>query len=429
MDYPREKGRGSAARRLSGRDLGHLPVELQVLISCAHLECSQSELDRIRNLLYGEINWPNLIELTERHGLVPLMHLHLGEVSEIVPVRIRQNLAERSRRHAARVLRLTSQLLSVLRELSQSGIPAVPFKGPVLAQQLYGNLGLRQAGDLDILIRPDDFPRAYELLISRGFTPSNPGADPLAVARNRGNLVLELGQDTKVELKSRFTNADIGLRIEFDELQPRLGFINLSRSRVPTFSPADLAILLAVNGARHRWSRLEWLCGYAELWRSNPEIEFERVVATAEELGVRRMVLLALLLAHELLQLPVPADTALQAQSDPWVPRLGRDVQRFWAAGAGQADTEILPMNAFLLHLRDRRSDQLRFILRRAKFPTGPVSPRQQPVRTIDVVLDAVSPAHARSEKSPQQPQDGRSEMSAALSSNPSSAGSSESNA
>jgi hypothetical protein len=230
-------------------------------------------------------------------------------------------------------------------------------------------------------------------------------ADPDAMTRDRRNVVLQLGQEISVEMQWRFTNADIGLEIELSDLEQRLGSINLSGSPVPIFSPDDLAILLAVNGARHQWSRLEWLCGYGELFRSYPGIDIGKVVAASEKLGVRRMVLLGLLLAHELLRVSVPADTISQSRSDRWVPRLSRDVQRLWAAGAGEAEAVSVPMNAFLFRLREQARDQVRFILRRAKYPTGRVVAGQQPTRTADVLLEAVWPTLAIPRRPARMPQ------------------------
>ena len=39
--------------------------------------------------------------------------------------------------------------------LSRQGVEAIPFKGPVLALQAYGDLGLRVFRDLDFLVRDD----------------------------------------------------------------------------------------------------------------------------------------------------------------------------------------------------------------------------------------------------------------------------------
>jgi hypothetical protein len=61
---------------------------------------------------------------------------------------------------ARKNLRFTAELIRILNCLESHGIAAIPFKGPTLAESVYGNLALREFSDLDILVRQSDFPRA-----------------------------------------------------------------------------------------------------------------------------------------------------------------------------------------------------------------------------------------------------------------------------
>jgi hypothetical protein len=62
--------------------------------------------------------------------------------------------------NAQRNLFLTQELLKLLTLFKTNGISAIPYKGPVLAVAVYGNLALRQFGDLDILVHKRDVLRA-----------------------------------------------------------------------------------------------------------------------------------------------------------------------------------------------------------------------------------------------------------------------------
>ena len=48
-------------------------------------------------------------------------------------------------------------------------IPVIPLKGPLLAEALYDDPGLRPFTDLDLLVRTRDVPRAVGLLATRGY--------------------------------------------------------------------------------------------------------------------------------------------------------------------------------------------------------------------------------------------------------------------
>src|SRR5207253_975904 len=74
----------------------------------------------------------------------------------------------------------------------------------------------------------------------------------------------------------------------------------------PAFAPARLLLILCVHGANHCWLRLNWLCDVAELLRRNPALDWPALAAEAERWGCRRILTLGLLLAHDLLDAPLP---------------------------------------------------------------------------------------------------------------------------
>jgi hypothetical protein len=71
--------------------------------------------------------------------------------------------------------------------LRAKGIEIVVFKGPSLAARAYGGLHLRDWGDLDVIVRPAEFTRAYAALVDGGAAPMWVGpAPPRIWAEGRG---------------------------------------------------------------------------------------------------------------------------------------------------------------------------------------------------------------------------------------------------
>ena len=62
-------------------------------------------------------------------------------------------LRQQDKANAHRALWLTLELLNIHRHLQTRGLEVLPYKGPVLAETLYGNVAMRQFSDLDLLIR------------------------------------------------------------------------------------------------------------------------------------------------------------------------------------------------------------------------------------------------------------------------------------
>src|SRR5208282_4297348 len=72
-----------------------------------------------------------------------------------------------------RSLWFTAELARVMQHFGRRQLRAVPYKGPVLAQAVYGDLGLRKFSDLDFLIAPADFERARHALVEIGYRVSS----------------------------------------------------------------------------------------------------------------------------------------------------------------------------------------------------------------------------------------------------------------
>ena len=107
----------------------------------------------------------------------------------------------------------------------------------------------------------------------------------------------------------------------------------------------------------------------AELLRAVPALGWAAVAASARAVRCERIVALGLLLAHDLLQAPVPAGLVGRARSLPAVRALaGRVCRR--AFGGSDARPSGLRDALFQLRARERPGDGLRYALSLALAPT-----------------------------------------------------------
>ena len=65
---------------------------------------------------------------------------------------------------------LTGELVKVMELLEDNGIKAFTYKGPVLASQAYGNIGLREFGDIDIFIEKENALKVKDLMIDNEYS-------------------------------------------------------------------------------------------------------------------------------------------------------------------------------------------------------------------------------------------------------------------
>src|SRR5215218_2458387 len=144
--------------------------EIKLLLCCARSRRDPKNTARIGALLQETIDWEYLLRTAHDQRIMPLLAWQLKAISsETIPSDVLKQLSSHFRENSLHNLSLTRELLRLLRVFETHGIAAVPYKGPVLATFAYGNLALREFGDLDILVRRQDILRAGELLASSGY--------------------------------------------------------------------------------------------------------------------------------------------------------------------------------------------------------------------------------------------------------------------
>jgi hypothetical protein len=156
--------------------------EKRLLVCCARTQLTPEVASTIREILAGALDWDFLLWEAEENSITPLLDRHLSTVApDAAPAAAQEQLKKTCRANTVRCLYLTAELINILRLFQSQNIPAIPYKGPVLAAQAYGDVALREFEDLDIILRQCDVPKAHEIIVSLGYKPKfdwilSPGA-------------------------------------------------------------------------------------------------------------------------------------------------------------------------------------------------------------------------------------------------------------
>lgn len=341
--------------------------EAALLLACARTDSGDAHTAQVRELAQRPgLDWNRLLELAGRHAVRPLLHQQLQQCSpEAVPASILSRLETESQSNAQRSLHLTAELLSVLRLFEERGIPAIPYKGPVLSSQAYGNLALREFLDLDILLPAEQFRAAREALASAGYQPAlkfTPRQERSLLRSNCEYVLDHPERRCTVELHWRIAPKHFAVEFDFEELWARCRRIPMGGSEVSTLADEDLLLVLSVHAAKHLWECLCWTCDLAELVRGRPGLDWEHALLQAEGLGALRFLLISLELSRELFAAELPPAVLEMIARDPEVPALALAVtERMWAGGSSGVS---LRDHRLLLRARERWRDRARYIAR-----------------------------------------------------------------
>ena len=305
--------------------------EHQVLICVARRSLDVAMAADLRQLLRGDLDWNYLLLIAQRHRVVPSLRHHLvTECPETIPSKVSSSLEKLNQENTRSNLLLTGELLKLVDLLEAHGIAAVPFKGPTLALWAYGDLGRREFGDLDILVKKQDVPAVRELLVSEGFTPR----PELSAAQQAASLRFDCSHNFAnekniwLDVHWDFVVPSASVQIDTDKLWDRLQPILVNRRELKTVSVEDLLLILCLHGFTHFWERLGWISDVAALIESQEKIDWPLLLKNADRMGSRRILLLGLYLASNVLGASVPPDLWMSAPADATVVALADQVQR-----------------------------------------------------------------------------------------------------
>jgi hypothetical protein len=334
------------------------PGERELLFLCARMQLDADSRARVGTLLERPVDWDFLHRTAHRHSVLPLVHRTLGGFpTGPDSSRALDRMHQAVSRIAQRNLHLTAELLRVLDMFGAQGIPVIPYKGPVLAAWLYGDLSLRQYADLDVIVPVADAGRAAALLVADGYSEVTRTAKDVGLAHG--------ARQSRVELHWGVTTAHSPIQIRPEWLWRNLGSFVLSGRTVSVHAPEDLLLILTIHGSKHCWERLGWLCDVAEIVRSRA-LDWDALIEEATRLGGRRILFLSLFLANELLGAPLPARIRAAVDADPLVPSLSREVIGWLHEPPGET-AMMGARQRYFIGLRERRTDRIRIAVNQAR--------------------------------------------------------------
>jgi putative nucleotidyltransferase-like protein len=317
------------------------------------LECGKPhpEKSRLRDLLLLPLDWSPLLVLAEDHGILGLIATQLRDFDEsAVPSEARQKLRDWHRAHALFTMNLTAEMFRLFECFAASGVEALVIKGPVLSAQCYGDPGLRQYGDLDLIVRDKDILRSTERMISLGYEPSVP-LKAIQAGKIPGEYVFR-HSSTKllVEFHTELTFRYHPRPLPVENLFKRQVRVNIDSHEVPALSPEDELILICIHGAKHFWERLSYIADVAA-FVSKQKLEWGRVKFAAEEVGGERMLNVGLRLAVDVLGATLPDNVAVLVRSDRVAGLLAGQIMR-WLPAAGSEPPGIFARAMFRMRMR-----------------------------------------------------------------------------
>lgn len=277
-----------------------------------------------------------------------MVHRALRQVvsssSSEVPAEVMATLKTASIHNAYQTMQWLAETRRLCELLNRAGVKARVLKGVPLSQQIFGDPGLRQVGDIDLLISPGMEETADRLLLADGYYRNDPAA-PLTPRRRLSWR--RHGKDYTYRTEQAGFELDLHWRLFRNPHMPGNCLSDPPESaRQPMLLgetalqilPADRGFLfLCVHGALDGWFGLRSLVDAAAGWKGATPEQQEHLTGLARQYAILPELAAALRLAMDLELLPHDATGAallLQAEGREarWIRdyALGEQARQAW---------------------------------------------------------------------------------------------------
>jgi Uncharacterised nucleotidyltransferase len=272
------------------------------------------------------------------------------------------------RNQALFTMNMSAEMFRLFDCFAASGVEALVIKGPVLSARCYGDSGLRQYGDLDLIVRDKDILRSTELMIGLGYEPTIPVA-AIQAKKIPGEYNFRLAKSKLlVEFHTELTFRYHPRPLPLEKLFRRQVREIFDAHEVPALSPEDELILICIHGAKHFWERLIYIADVAAFMTAQ-KLDWARVKSAAGEVGAERMLHVGLRLATEVLGAQLPEEIETVVRADPAAVRLVSRIVR-WLPAAGSAPPGVFERAQFRLRMHGGVFSAPAYLLRLSFSPT-----------------------------------------------------------
>ncbi|MRH42716.1 Renal dipeptidase [Aquibacillus halophilus] len=223
------------------------------------------------------VDWNLFINLVNHHRLYPLLYRKLKLVKKgLIPKFVIEYIEQKYKQNTFQMLLLSAEMEQISKLFNQGEIRSLFLKGPILAQELYGDVSLRTSSDLDILIPINKLENAERLLENLGYEKDDYIQTVLNDWKWRHHHVTYIHPEKRLKLEIHWRlNPGPSKEPSFEQLWERKTRSSLISYPVYLLGKEDLFLLLVSHGARHGWSRLRWLLDISQLL--NQKLDWPKV--------------------------------------------------------------------------------------------------------------------------------------------------------
>ncbi len=321
-------------------------------------------------------DWDRVRQLCRLHRVRPIVYPALLHLT--LSPQVKKQLTAEMLHIMALCGRSLQETLRIILLLREHGVLALPYKGAVLARQIFGNVNARESGDIDLVIRREDLANVIGVLEQDGYLSENKKVYEFLNERifsysKDYNLNKYVNGERLHHVELHWNIADDFLNVpegSTDLLYQHTTELQLLNKPITVIGHTDHILAAVIHHCRKDVLRnLKLLVDLVEALKEGAPVDRDLAYRTFTAFRLEKSIGTLAELAKRLLGVTVPVarpvllnETALHRITDQLCGKLHIDIiyLRKWNYIAAQ------------LALRDTGADKMAFLLKFASFSVRP---------------------------------------------------------
>lgn len=257
-----------------------------------------------------ETAWQAVLDAAAHHMVRPYLLQQIHQMKVQVPPAFLEALQQVVRQITLRILLNQYQLQQVTSLLKNNNIDAVPYKGVIWAQDLYGAADMRESSDIDLMIKEKDIEIIRRVFLDHGykehFQADETQRKKLIQIQPEYNYEYynEHGTGHLIEPHHRTNHRYTGINIPYSVLSPRI----IWQNNIYVYDQEATCLLIVLNnGINEGWSTLKYVFDLHKfLEKYNDKTDWNWVVSQLKKYNILNSFLCGLKICEILFNSIIP---------------------------------------------------------------------------------------------------------------------------
>ncbi len=142
---------------------------IALIILCCRIHFKTAEINDLNDFIsQNSVDWTTFIKICRKHRIRPIIYSVILKATS-VPEEIKKRVSNRLNRLKLQNFEQAKETERLIFLLQENKINVIPYKGTAFSKQFFGNISMRESSDIDLIINPDDIPKAIKILENDGF--------------------------------------------------------------------------------------------------------------------------------------------------------------------------------------------------------------------------------------------------------------------